>query len=169
MRKILPLLVALGWALPAASQVQVQIQIPLPPAPRLVIVAPDIEVVEGFDDEVFFHRGWFWTRRGPVWYRARGPDAAFLQVAPGYVPAPLVRLPPGHYRHFRAEERAARRDWRAEERFQRHEEKDRRKAERRQHKDQEKAERRERKEHEKAERREQEHDRGEGHRGHDRD
>jgi len=89
----------------APAQVDVQIHLGLPVAPPLVVVQPGIQVVENWDDEVFVHGGWYWVRRGPVWYRARGPQARFVVVEPRYVPAPLVRLPPGQYRHYRAAER----------------------------------------------------------------
>src|SRR5919109_317130 len=62
-------------------------------------------------------------------------------VQPGYVPASLVRIPPGQYRHIRHEEwkrmererrereKAERRAWKERERNERHEWKDREKAE----------------------------------------
>ncbi|MBI5069854.1 MAG: hypothetical protein HZB56_16600 [Deltaproteobacteria bacterium] len=147
---------ALCASAPAVAQVHVDIQIPLPPMPGLVVVQPGVEVVEAYDEEVFYHRGWFWTRRGPVWYRARSPEARFVHVEPRYVPQTLVRLPPpGHYRHYRAEARASRREWRAEERDRRRDWKAQEKRERRQ----EREDRKERHE------REKEH-RGHGH-GHD--
>ncbi len=145
------LLVALlvAAAAPATAQVHVDIRIPLPVSPPLVVVQPGVEVVEGFDDEVFFSGGWFWLRRGPAWYRSRSPGAAFVWVEPRVVPAPLVRLPPGHYRHFRAEERAERRHWKERARAERREEKEDRRA----WKEREKAERR-REHEERKERRE---------------
>lgn len=139
---------ALAGPAAARAQVQIQIQIPLPPAPRLVVIQPGVEVVEGFDDEVFFSGRWFWAHRGQTWYRAREPRATFMAVSPEAVPPALLRLPPGHYRHYRAEERAQRREWRAQQRMERHREKDREKAERKAHKAHEKEERREHKDRE---------------------
>ena len=130
MRTLLVLL-ALAASAPAAAQVHVDIQIPLPPMPGLVVVQPGVEVVEQYDEEVFVHGGWFWMRRGPVWYRSRSPEARFVHVEPRLVPRPLVRLPPpGHYRHYRGEAHAARREWRHEQREQRHDGKEREKRER---------------------------------------
>ncbi|HEX9292032.1 MAG TPA: hypothetical protein VF904_21125 [Anaeromyxobacteraceae bacterium] len=126
----------------ARAQVDVRFQVALPVAPPLVTIQPGIQVVENYDEEVFFTGGYYWVRRDAGWYRARGPRAAFVFVQPRRVPPGLVRLPPGQYKHWRkAEAKAERRDW----------------------KEHEKAERRERK----AERRE-EHGHGHGHgHGHD--
>jgi hypothetical protein len=139
---------------PAAAQVDVQIHLGLPVAPPLVVIQPGIQVVENYQDEVFFHSGWYWVRRPPYWYRARGPQAAFVMVEPRYVPRALVRLPPGQYRHWRAE---ARHEARAHERAERRAMREQDKHERRL----EKAERKARKEWEK----EQHH--GHGHDRHD--
>ncbi len=132
--------------LPAAAegQVSMQFQIGLPVAPPLVVVQPGIQVVENYDEEVFYTGGWYWVRRDGHWFRARRPNVAFAYVEPRHVPPGLVRIPPGHYRHWTKEQaKAERRHW-----------KDHDKAERREWKQHEKAERREWKEHEKAERRE---------------
>ena len=162
MRKLL-LAAMLFAAVPATAkaQIQAQIQLQLPAAPPMVVIRPGVEVVEGYNDEVFFANGWFWTRRGPVWYRARGPGAPFVMIDRRFVPAPVVALPPGHYRMYRAEERAERRAWRAEARRERRYEK----AERKAYKEREKAERHERKDWEKAQR-QGEHGQGHGH-GHE--
>jgi hypothetical protein len=111
MRTALFALVAVAALLPARAlgQVHVEVRIPLPELPRLVVVQPGVQVVEDFDDEVFVHGGVYWMRRGPTWYRASGPRAAFVVVQPRLVPVALVRLPPGHYRHWKAERRAERR------------------------------------------------------------
>jgi len=148
MRKLGLALILLASLCPslAAAQVDLQIHLGLPVAPPLVVVQPGIQVVPAYEEEVFFHRGWYWARRGPTWYRARSPQVAFAYVEPRFVPAPLVRLPPpGHYRQ-----------WRAAERHERHAWKEHEKAERKAWKRHEKEERKARKEH------------GRGH-GHDRD
>jgi hypothetical protein len=134
----------------ARAQVGVQIHVGLPAAPPLVVVRPGIQVVENYDEEVFYTGGWYWVRRDNGWYRARGPRAAFVYCEPHRVPGGLVRLPPGQYRHWhRAEARAERHEWKEHE-----------KGERRAWKEQAKAERHERKEERKYEKH---HDRGHGH------
>jgi len=102
---------------PAAAQVSVQmgIQVPMPPAPTLVFAAPGIQVVENWGEEVFCAGGIYWVRRAGDWYRAPTPAAHFVHVEPARVPAPLLRLPPGQYRHWqKAQARAARASWKAE-------------------------------------------------------
>ncbi len=116
-------------ALPTASkaQVAVQIHIGLPVSPPLVVVQPGIQVVEDFDEEVFFTGGYYWVRRDNGWYRATSPRAAFVYVEPRRVPAGLVRLPPGQYKHWRKAEHKA---WKEEEKAERKELKEQEKAER---------------------------------------
>jgi hypothetical protein len=114
----------------APAQVSVQIQLGLPAAPPLVVVQPGIQVVENWDEEVFFTGGYYWVRRDDRWYRARGPSAAFVYVEPRRVPPGLVRMPPGQYVRYRKhEEKAERKAWKRQE-----------KAEKKAWKEQEKAE-----------------------------
>jgi hypothetical protein len=140
----------------AAAQVEVNVHLGLPAAPQLVVVQPGVQVVEDFHEEVFFTNGWYWMRRDGRWWRARTPNATFVSCEPRRVPAALVRIPPGHYKHWRHEEaKAERREWKHHE-----------KEERRAWKEHERAERRE----ERGERheREHEHEREHGHgHGHD--
>lgn len=84
-----------GWA-----QVGIHIELGLPVAPPLVLIQPGIQVVEGFHEEVFFHRGWYWCRRPDGWYRSRSPRARFAWVERHRVPGSLVRVPTGHYRNW---------------------------------------------------------------------
>ncbi len=111
-------LAVLGAPLAARAQVSVGIQIGLPVAPPMVVIQPGVQVVENYHEEVFFTGGWYWVRRGPYWYRARQPGATFMPVQPRYVPARIVSLPPGHYKHWHREEmREARRDEKAERKY----------------------------------------------------
>ena len=109
--------------LPAAAraQVEMQIQIGLPVAPPLVVVQPGVQVVEDYDEEVFFVGSWYWVRRGPAWYRARRPGAHFVYVEPQRIPYRLAYLPPpGHYRRWhRHQVREDRHWWREHERDRR--------------------------------------------------
>jgi hypothetical protein len=133
MRKLV-LALALTPALvpfPARAQpsVQVHINLGLPPQPVLLEVQPGVQVVADFHEEVFFSGGYYWLRRDAGWYRARRPNARFVYVQPARVPPGLVRMPPGHYRHFgkeqaRAERQAwkeQRKGWKAERRGKKHE------------------------------------------------
>lgn len=122
----------------ARAQASVDIRIGFPAPPPLVVVSPGVQVVPDYQEEVFFVDGWYWARRDAVWYRTRDYRGGWVVVGPRYVPAALVRIPPGHYRHWNKErEKAERRAWKAE----RKEAKERDKAERREWKEREKEER----------------------------
>ncbi|MCE1229920.1 MAG: hypothetical protein LWX11_10595 [Firmicutes bacterium] len=136
----LSLLFLLALGAPAArAQVNIHIDLGLPPVPRLVFIAPGVQVVEAFPEEVFFHSGWYWCRRSDGWYRAHHPRARFDWVAARRVPPALVRIPPGHYRNWRRDDgpRDASRDRRLDRReahhWQERERKERRHEERREH------------------------------------
>ena len=92
-------------ATPARAQVSIHIDIGLPMAPPLVVVSPGIQIVAGFQEEVFLHSGWYWCRRENGWYRARKPQARFEWVESRRVPRVLVRVPVGHYKNWKQEER----------------------------------------------------------------
>ena len=121
--KRLALAFALALSLsPLAARAQaVRIQVALPVAPPLVVVEPGVQVVENYDEEVFYSNGWYWVQRDDHWYRARNPRSGFVFVELRRVPVAIVRLPPGHYRHWRREEaRAERREWKERERHREH-------------------------------------------------
>jgi hypothetical protein len=125
----------------AAAQAAIDVRIGFPAPPRLVVVSPGVQVVPDYPEEVFFVNGWYWVRRDAGWYRTRDHRGGWVAAPPRYVPASIVRLPPGRYRHWHHEEaKAERRAW---------------KAERKEHREREKAERKEWKE---------EHGRGKHHR-----
>ena len=105
-RYVIPLAVfLLASVTPAQAQVGLRIELGLPVAPPLVVIQPGIQVVEGFQEEVFFHRGWYWCRRPDGWYRSRSPQARFDWIEGRRVPPVLVRMPAGHYRNWRHDAR----------------------------------------------------------------
>jgi hypothetical protein len=127
------LIILASMAARADAVLQTSITIALPTVlPRLVVVEPGVQVVEDLDEEVFFVGGWYWVRRGDIWYRARDHRRAWVYVEPRHVPPGLQRIPPGHYRRFRKaewkarkeEEKARRRAVREEEKERRHQEKE---------------------------------------------
>jgi len=89
---------------PAQAQVRLGIELGLPAMPQMVVVAPGIQVVEGFQDEVFFQGGWYWCRRPDGWYRGRSPRARFDFVEPRRVPGGMARMEAGHYRNWHHEQ-----------------------------------------------------------------
>ncbi|MDP2875650.1 MAG: hypothetical protein Q8O00_05650 [Holophaga sp.] len=115
------------------AQVTVHIDIGLPPVPRLVLIQPGIQVVEGFQEEVFFHSGWYWCRRPNGWYRARTARARFDVVEVHRVPRSLVRMPAGHYRNWHREAKAQERRERREDKAERKEERRKDKHDRKNH------------------------------------
>ena len=96
-------LLAAALALPSRSDaaVNVDIHVGLPVAPPMVVVQPGVQVVEDWDEEIYFSSGWYWVRREDAWYRARRPNARFAYVQPRAVPAAIVRLPPGQYVRYK--------------------------------------------------------------------
>lgn len=111
---------------PARAQVRLGISIGLPMAPRLEVIAPGIQVITGFEEEVFLQGGWYWARRSDGWYRSRNGRGSFDYVESRRVPRGLVRMPRGHYRNWHHEgwDRGGNRDHRRQER--RHDERERR-------------------------------------------
>ena len=92
----------------SAAQVNLQVQIGVPTvrfetAPVLVEVSPGVQVVPDYDQEVFFVRGWYWYRSGPHWYHTRDHRGGWVVANRREVPRGLVHIPPGRYRHYRAE------------------------------------------------------------------
>ncbi len=117
MKRLVLAAALLGSSLPgiARAQVDVRINVGLPVAPPLVVIQPGIQVVPDYPEEVFYTGGWYWVRRGPYWYRAPRPGASFVMVEQRRVPPGLMRLPPGHYKHWHKEEmKEARRHEKAE-------------------------------------------------------
>lgn len=120
---------------PARAQVALDIRIGFPSPPPLVVVSPGVQVVPDYDEEVFFSDGWYWLRRDERWYRTHDYRGGWVVVPRRAVPAPLVSVPPGHYKHWQKEqEKAERKAWKEQE-----------KADRKAWKEEEKAERKARK------------------------
>jgi hypothetical protein len=125
MRTAIALALAALIGLPAVARAQasVDIHFDLPVVlPPMVVIQPGIQVVPEQREEVFFHDGWYWARRDGYWYRTRHHRGGWVLVPAHHVPPGLSRLPPGHYRNWKAEKAAAKAERKAA--------KERRKAER---------------------------------------
>ena len=90
-----------------ALMMQVQVRVTVPTvrfevAPPVVEVQPGVMVVRDYGEEVFLVEGRYWmhTRDGR-WYRANDYRGGWVVVEPRVVPAPIVRIPPGRYKHHR--------------------------------------------------------------------
>lgn len=104
---------AATFALPlAAAQAQVVVVNPpsvqiTPPsvtfaaAPPLVEVEPGVRVVEDYDEEVFVVNNQYWVRRDDHWFRASSWNGRWVYVEPRHVPSRIVRVAPGHYKHWK--------------------------------------------------------------------
>ena len=111
MKKIILLLAGLLVApaiANAQAQAQVTLQLGLPVVlPQLVVVSPGVQVVPEVEEEVFFVDGYYWCRHDGGWYKARNHRGGWIFVPGRAVPARLVQLPPGRYRHYRPVPRPA--------------------------------------------------------------
>ena len=106
---------------PSAAHVGIHFDIPVV-LPRLVVVAPGIQVVPQVREEVFFHEGWYWVRRDAVWYRSRDHRGGWVLVPGPAVPTRFGALPPpGHYRNWKAEKAAAKAERKAAKRAEKYE------------------------------------------------
>lgn len=70
-------------------------------APPLVEVEPGVRVVEDYDEEVFVVNNQYWVRRDDHWFRASSWNGRWVYVEPRRVPSRIVRVAPGHYRHWK--------------------------------------------------------------------
>ena len=115
-RKLVLALALAGLAPPAHAGAQVSIQLNLPAVlPPLVVAQPGVQVVQDYDEEIFFSGGYYWVRRDGYWYRAADPRARWYYVRPAAVPVVIARMPPGQYRHWHGHGwRAQGRPWRGE-------------------------------------------------------
>ena len=89
----------------ASAGVSANVQVSVPTIhfevePPLVVVTPGVYVVQDYDQEVFFVRGYYWCNMGGVWYRTRHHRGGWVAVNGPRVPRSIYRLPPGHYKHY---------------------------------------------------------------------
>jgi len=88
-------------------QLQVRIEVHLPTvrfevAPAMVEAEPGILVMHDHEHELLFVDGWYWLRwRDGRWYRARDHRGRWAYAEPRVLPAVLVGVPPGHYKHYK--------------------------------------------------------------------
>lgn len=103
--RIRPLVVAASlFALPAFAQIDINVQLPtvtFNAPPPLVVVEPGVQVVEDYDEEVYFVSDYYWVRRGPRWYRTKDHHGGWVVVDGPGVPPSLVRVPAGKYRRYK--------------------------------------------------------------------
>ena len=83
---------------PAFAQAQ-EFRVALPDTHELVELQPGLQVIPGFELEVFFTGNTYWLRGEDGWYSARRASSAavFTLADPRSVPVALSRLPAGAY------------------------------------------------------------------------
>jgi hypothetical protein len=92
----------------AQATASVQLNIGLPVVlPQLVVVQPGVQVVPDQEQEVFYTGGYYYVRQDGGWYRSRNHRGGWVLCPVRTVPAALVKIPPGHYRHYRPAPRPA--------------------------------------------------------------
>lgn len=91
-------------ASPVLAQINIQVQLPsisFSAPPTMVVAEPGVQVVADNDEEVFLVDNWFWTRRGPHWFRTRTHTGGWMAIERRFVPPSLARLQVGRYRRWR--------------------------------------------------------------------
>ena len=83
---------------PALAQVHVDIGINLPGPPALVVV-PGVPVYYAprAPANVFFYANQYWAFASGGWYVGPAWNGPWVVVGPGYVPAPILRVPVRYY------------------------------------------------------------------------
>jgi hypothetical protein len=108
----LTLTLALLLGAPAVTHAQVYVQVAVPTIrfevrPTLVTVSEGVEVVPDYPEEVFYRDGWYWHRSGARWYRMRDHRGTWVLVERRHVPAVLIGVPPGKYKHHKVKAKVA--------------------------------------------------------------
>lgn len=114
---------------PALAEVNVNINVGPPPVvvhepPELVVVPRTmVYFVPGVEIDLFFYRGFWWTRHGGRWYRSRAYNGPWIIVGPRHVPVEIVRLPRDYRTVYVRERRIPyghlKKDWERRERERR--------------------------------------------------
>ena len=124
--------------------------------PTMVYVSPGVQVIEDYDEPVFYSSNVYWRYNGGVWYQSRAYTGGWVRVSTP--PAAIVRIQqPAMYVHYRASARGgaqANANPTPVQQQERREEKREIQQERREEKREDKQERREEKREDKQERRE---------------
>jgi hypothetical protein len=128
--------------------------------PTMVYISPGVQVIEDYDEPVFYSSNVYWRFNGGIWYQSRTYTGGWVRVTTP--PRAIVSIQqPSMYVHYRASARGgaqanAVKQERREEQAERREEKREEKQERRE-------EKQERQEEKREDKRDGGHDNGKGH------
>jgi len=68
--------------------------------PRLVYVSAGVQVIEDYDEPIFYSSNMYWRYDGGVWYQSRYHTSGWVRVTSP--PAPILRIErPAMYVHYR--------------------------------------------------------------------
>lgn len=87
-----------GGARPDATP---RLTLDVPRTPVFASIAPGVQVMQDWHEEVFRAADAYWVRRDSIWYRARSLRATFVAADPEAVPRFLLDSEPGKYLHYR--------------------------------------------------------------------
>ena len=97
-RLILAAVIVLALAVPAHAQVRVDIGIRLPGPPVLAVVpGTPVYYAPRAPANVFFYGHQYWVFHGNGWYAGPTWNGPWVVVDPGYLPAPILRVPVRYY------------------------------------------------------------------------
>jgi hypothetical protein len=130
--------------------------------PPLVYIDSDVQVIEDYQEPIFYSSSYYWRYDGGTWYRSTRHNGGWARVSVG-VPAPILRIQtPSAYVHFHGQARGA---VNSPSPVVAHDNHNDAKEERREMKEERKEERRDEKEERKEERKEDHKDKGNGKKG----
>lgn len=73
--------------------------------PRMVYVSAGVQVIEDYDEPIFYSSNMYWRYDGGVWYQSRYHTTGWVRVATP--PAPILRIErPTMYVHYRGSAQA---------------------------------------------------------------
>jgi hypothetical protein len=125
--------------------------------PTMVYISPGVQVIEDYEEPIFYSSNVYWRFNGGVWYQSRSYTGGWVRVT--RPPATIVRIErPSMYVHYRASAHGAAQANAQPAAMQ--QERREAQAERREEKHEAQQERREEKREDKQERREEKHDNG---------
>jgi hypothetical protein len=137
MKKLLFVLLVAGAGCVASGSARYNASVT---TPRLVYVSAGVQVIEDYDEPIFYSSNMYWRYDGGVWYQSRYHTSGWIRVT--NPPAPILRIErPAMYVHYKGGAHAtAAGQARAEDKREMKEDKREMKEERREEKREEKRE-----------------------------
>ena len=116
------------------SHAGISVSINFGPPPLAVSEPPELIMMPGmniyyvpsFNFDIFYYDGYWWSPRGPKWYRARSHNGPWGVVQRSYVPGPLFRVPKNYRDVYKKERPVHFADWKQKHQVQNKNEKNKR-------------------------------------------